>query len=103
MTVNRERKMVNKEQENADFEGYTLKQVLERVQYLIETYGEDATIDEYVYPYSDGPGYSYVWKKVPETDDQMNARIAEEERYTAQHAEYERKQYEMLKAKFGSN
>jgi uncharacterized protein with von Willebrand factor type A (vWA) domain len=46
--------------------------------------------------------YQYVFKEIPETDEQMNERIANEERWFAGDEERERREFERLQAKFGA-
>jgi uncharacterized protein with von Willebrand factor type A (vWA) domain len=99
--VDRSRKMRNTPMENAEFEGYTLQQVADRIAALIATYGPTATIEEHTYPYDDEK-YKYVFKNIPETDEQMNERIANEERWFAGDEERERREFERLQAKFGA-
>ena len=78
----------------------TLGEALEKIQGLIETYGEDAEIDTYTPAYSDGE-YLGVYIKRPETDREMARRIASEEENEAWCAKREAAEYERLKKKFG--
>jgi hypothetical protein len=99
--VNRNRMMRDTPMENADFDGYTLQQVAARIKGLIAQYGPTASIGKHTYPYDDGE-YQYVFKEIPETDEQMNERIANEERWFAGDEERERREFERLQAKFGA-
>jgi len=99
MAVNRERKMVRAEQDSIDVEG-SLKQMAERIAYLIATYGEDASIDKEFYQYDDGY-YFAVFKDVPETDEQMTKRIAQEETWEKFHQADQKAQYERLAKIYG--
>jgi hypothetical protein len=100
MAVNRNRKMINTEQVGAYFDGLSLKQVKERVDELIADFGEDASVEWHSYAYDDNR-YLYVFKEIPETDEQMAARIAKEESWDASRQEYERKEFERLKNLYG--
>ena len=99
--VNRSRKIRNTPMENADFDGHSLRQVADRIAVLIAQYGPDASIGEHSYPYDDEK-YQYVFKKIPETDEQMSERIAQEEKWFAGDEEHERREFERLQAKFGA-
>lgn len=98
MAVNRKRKIVRTEQQSINVEG-TLKQLAEHVAYLIARYGEDASVDKESYPYD---GYYFaVFKDVPETDEQMNTRIAQEEHWEKLNQIHEKAQYERLQKIYG--
>lgn len=99
--VNRNRMMRETAMENADFDGYTLQQVADRIAALIAEYGPTASIGKHTYEYDEGE-YLYVFKEIPETDEQMNERIANEERWFAGDEERERREFERLQAKFGA-
>ena len=45
MAVNRERKMINTEQESVYIDGCSLKQMAEKIAELSSAYGEDATLE----------------------------------------------------------
>lgn len=100
MAVNRNRKMLNTEQEGAYFDGLSLKQLKTRVDELIAAYGEDASVEWHTYAYDENR-YLYVFKEIPETDAQMTARIAKEEEWDVNRKEYERKEYERLQKVYG--
>ena len=68
MTVNRERKMVAREQTYVSFEYDTLETVLKQVKQLIKDYGPNAKIISRCEPYSDSDKenmYVYVDKPDP--------------------------------------
>lgn len=96
MTVNRERKMVGKEMTTLSFEYCTLGDVLKQVQGYVEAYGADAYIDRHCYAYEDRE-YDFVMMKVPETDKEMEARIAQEEKFEKECQERDKANYERLK------
>jgi hypothetical protein len=100
MAVNRERKLVSVEQDTIDIDGRTLKQMAEHVAYLIANYGEAATVSKEQYRYDDGY-YFAVLKDVPETDEQMNTRIAQEEIWEKQYQSDMKAQYERLAKIYG--
>ena len=79
--VNYERKIVAKEQTYVDFDRDTLEEVLEKVNTLITEYGKDAKIQSQRDRYSDSDRETmYIFIDEPETDKEMAARIAKEER-----------------------
>jgi hypothetical protein len=83
-----------------DFEYDTLKEVKEKIDRWIETYGEDAIFDIYEPPYDTSRYLAlFVWEY--ETDKEMEYRLKNEAERKARQDEYERKQYETLKVKFG--
>ena len=77
MAVNRERKMIRVHTgSDVDIRWSTLKDALEKIQYLISEYGEDAVIDTYQERYGDTE-YLGVYFHRAETDEEMKHRIAE--------------------------
>jgi len=72
----------------------TLGSIKKKIEGYIETYGEDATLQTY-YEYSDDPDWG-VFVKELETDPEYALRIRKKE----QQEEWERLQYQILKAKF---
>ena len=99
--VNYERKMVSKEQTSVNFEYDTLETVLAEVKRLIKDYGKDAKIQCHAAPYSDSDiEYMYVYKDEPETDAEMQARIAQEEKLEALREERDAAEFKRLQAKF---
>ena len=102
MPVNRERQRIRDYSgSRVDIKYGTLGEALEKIQGLIETYGEDAEIDTYTPRYSDSE-YLGVYVQRLETDEEMAARIANEEIWEANWAERDRQEFERLKAKFGA-
>lgn len=79
----------------------SLKDILERVKSDIKDFGEDAVVDWHSYPYDDGR-YLYIFKNIPETDEAMESRIAQEKEWEQKHQEAARKQWEALNKVFGS-
>lgn len=101
MAVNRERKMIKVYSgSNVDLKYGTLKDALKTIKSLISEYGADAEIDTHSERYDDRE-YLGVYITRPETDKEMAARIADEEKWEAVRTERERADYERLKAKFG--
>lgn len=100
MAVNPARKMVNTEQETVYVDGHSLKQVAAMISKYIETYGEDATLDYCQYQYEDGK-YLALFSQVPESDEQLAARIAQEAVWAEREAANKRATYERLKKEFG--
>lgn len=100
MAVNRERKMINTEQESVYIDGCSLKQMAEKIAELISAYGEDATVDYQSYQYEEGK-YLAVFKYVPETDAQMTSRIANEEEWDLARKDHDRREYERLQQIYG--
>jgi hypothetical protein len=98
MAINMNRKMIGSEVDTFDPE-CTLGTLLESIQYLIQQYGADASVDKTSYKY-DGGYYYAVMKQVPETDEEMEKRIAQETEWHNQREDVERKQYEAMKVKF---
>jgi hypothetical protein len=99
--ANRARMIVEVPETSVDINYGTLGNALETIQSLIEAYGSDARIDYYQAPYSESQ-YLYVYVKRQESDDEYNARIANEERWERQGEEKDRQEYERLQRKFGS-
>lgn len=99
--IDRNRKKINYHAESVDITYTNLGTALERMKYLVDTYGKDAYIDTYSEGYSETE-YLYVYANREETDDEMNKRIAQEEKWEKAREEQELKDFERLKAKFGS-
>ena len=100
MTVNRERKMVGMEMTTLSFEYCTLEDVQRQVNEMVESYGKDAYIDRHCYAYEDRE-YDFVMMKVPETDNEMAKRIAQEEKWEKDSQDRERENYERLSKIYG--
>ena len=99
--VDRSRKMVRKVVTSIDIRYDTLGDALKTIQRLIDTYGPDATIDMYSYPYEDSESL-HVFAMQPETDKEMAQRIAQEEQWAKRQEEQDLKEFERLKKKFES-
>jgi siroheme synthase (precorrin-2 oxidase/ferrochelatase) len=101
--VNRERILRSREKETVYLDSCTLGEAVEQLKKLVQTYGEKATLDSTCEQYSDSDKeYLRVFVDEPETDDEMNARIAQEERYAAMAENRDRREFERLQAKFGA-
>lgn len=94
-----EKRMLDRVKEHFDIDGDTLQKVLERVTRLITEYGPEATIDKQTYQYDDGH-YLAVFVKEPETDEELQRRVASELKYAQRASQYEAAEYLRLKAKF---
>ncbi len=101
--VNRQRKMVMKEQcYIGNFDYSDLENIQKQIGELIKQYGKDAEIRMHCEAYSDSDKeYMYLFKSVPETDEEMNNRIAKEEQAEKMVEERNRSEYERLKKIFG--
>ncbi len=100
--VNKERKIISVEKESADLDT-TLKNALERIQYLIKTYGEDAVLENTSDMYDDsGTTYLKVFAKEPETDEQMKKRIELETQYELAREKRDEAEFERLQKKYDS-
>ena len=100
--VDRTRKIVNKPVTSVDIEWSTLESAVKTLHNLVNTYGPNAKIKSYTPQYSDTE-YLYVYADEPETDSEMNLRIALEERYEREQEVRDRKEFERLAAKFGGS
>ena len=95
MIVNRDRKMTEVEYAYIDFEYNTIDEAIERMQKYREELGGDAWFSIS----SDNTCLALMIKR-PETDAEMAKRIAQEEYYTANIEDAERKEFERLTKKF---
>lgn len=81
----------------------SLKEILEITASKIEIYGEDAFVELTTEPYDDTVR-AFIFKMIPETDEEMDKRIAQELVWEKQHKERQDKldaeEYARLKAKF---
>lgn len=101
MAIDRNRKMISTEKESADLDT-SLASALNRIQYLIEKYGPDATLQNECDMYDESEYRSLrVYVKEPESDAQMKSRIIYEEKYAIACEANDRLQYERLQKKFG--
>ena len=102
MTVNRERKMVSKEQTSLSLNYSSLGSILEEIQRCIELYGKDATVFMRCEAYSNSDKeYPYVYMDVPETDAEMAKRIAQEEEWDKNREESDKANYARLQKIYG--
>ena len=102
MTVNRERKMVSKEQTSLSINYSSLGSIRNEVQRCIELYGENATVYMRGEAYSDSDKeYPYVYMDVPETDAEMAKRILQEEGWEKTRLENDKANYERLSKIYG--
>ena len=103
MAVNRNRKTRLVEVDTIDSDSIygTLGDLLALVQALVRNHGADAQVSQEERRYSDG---EYIAVKVyrDETDEEMQERIADEERWEAARQENERREYQRLREKFGN-
>ena len=100
MTVNRERKMVQARAYYLDLDYETLADARKEIDRLIAEYGETAVIKTYQESWDDTDRLG-VFVDRAETDDEMAKRIAQEERYEKDQAEWDRREFDRLKAKLG--
>ena len=103
--ANLERLMVSKMQDTLfdRWSTVTLKEVMELAASKIELYGEDATV-ELTTEEHDDTVRAYIFKMIPETDDEMEKRITDELKWEKESKDREDKkdaeEYARLKAKF---
>lgn len=100
--VDRTRKLVPRQVSSLDFGYDTLEAALATIQRAIESYGKDATIKSYQVPYDNsGKEYLGIFVMESETDEEMSARIKDEERREEWMAKREKEEFERLRKKFG--
>ena len=97
MTVNCERKMVKSEVDTLYVNYINLELLLNHVKKLIKKHGPDAHVQMMS---SDFGAYVGVTALVPETNVQMERRIAQEERAEKEQDERDQKEYERLTKKY---
>ena len=100
MAVNYERKKVKREVATLNIDYSTVGEAIRELQTVRKSYGADARIGRAHYQYEDGE-YWAITAMFDETDEEMRKRIAEEEKWEAEQAERDRRDFERLKAKFG--
>ena len=100
MAVNYERKKVRREVATLDLDYSMIDSAIEELQNIRRDYGRELRIERRSYDYSDGEYWAVMGER-DETDEEMRARIANEERWEAEQAERDRRDFERLKAKFG--
>jgi len=97
MAVNYERKMVKSEVDTLYVNYINLELLLNHVKKLIKKHGPDAHVQMMS---SDFGAYVGVTALVPETNVQMERRIAQEDRLEKEQEEQDRKEYERLTKKY---
>jgi hypothetical protein len=102
MAVNRERKMINTPVESADWTYVRLGDIQTQLTAAINRHGPNAMLDWHTLPY-DETRYLYIFADVPETDEAMATRIANEELYEERRVARDRAEFERLSKMFGNN
>ena len=97
MDVNCKRKMVKAEVDTLYVNYINLELLLNHVKKLIKKHGPDAVVTMMS---SDFGAYVGVTALVPETNVQMERRIAQEDRLEKEQEEQDRKEYERLTKKY---
>jgi len=97
MAVNCKRKMVKSEVDTLYVNYINLELLLNHVKKLIKKHGPDAVVNMMS---SDFGAYVGVVAMVPETNVQMERRIAQEERAEKEQDERDQKEYERLTKKY---
>lgn len=100
MTVNRERAKVWREVTSLDLDYDSLGDVITTLERYRAEYGDATSIQKREYDYEDGY-YWAVMQERDETDAEMLKRIAQEQKWEAEQAERDRRDYERLKVKLG--
>lgn len=95
-----ERKFVEVEVDTLDIVYLSLGEIKDVIDRLISQYGKDIKIESKTHCYSDS-SYLALIKMVPETDKEMEARIAKEKYWAEQKADRERKEFDRLKSIYG--
>lgn len=85
-----------------NLDGYTMKEAVKYLQALMAVHGEDVRISEESRQYEEGK-YLALLKSVPETDAEMEVRIAQEAEWQAKRDAHERREFERLQAKFAAS
>jgi hypothetical protein len=79
----------------------TLSELKDRAEEWARYYGEDAWLEQHQEPYSES--YSWgIFKRVPETDAEYDARIALLKQREKTQEEHDRAEFERLSKKYGS-
>ena len=100
MAVNYERKKVEREVATLNIDYSTVGEAIRELQTVRKSYGADARIERAHYQYEPGE-YWAITAMFDETDEQMHKRIAQEEKWEAEQAVRDGRDFERLKAKFG--
>lgn len=93
------RKTINKEVDELDIDGYSIKDAIEVLNGILALHGDKAYISKECRSYSD---YEYfaVLKPVPETDGEMNNRLSFEKMQKAAQEKREYEEFKRLSDKF---
>lgn len=101
--VNRERQLRAREQTTVYLDCVTLARALAEIKDLIKTYGKDAKLEYTREQYSDSDKeYLRVFVEELETDEELAARIAYEEKWAKIAEEREAAEWVRLQKKFGA-
>jgi hypothetical protein len=103
MAVNYERGRVYREVATLDLDYSSIDAAIEELQNIRRDHGAERSklrIQRQSYDYSDGEYWAVMGER-DETDKEMRKRITDEERWEAEQAERDRRDFERLKAKFG--
>lgn len=77
--------------------------IIKQLQPLIELYGENkVSCSTEVYQYSGGDTHIAIFRSREETDEEYQTRTVEEEKYSKNCEQRERKQFEELSKKYGN-
>ena len=80
----------------------TLAELKGMVEEWIAMHGEDAWLERYQEPYGDDSYYWEINKKVPETDEEYDARVNLLKRHETAKEERDRAEFERLSKKYGA-
>lgn len=94
-----ERKLIPREKETVDLDGYTIKEALERLQGFLDQYGPTARLSRELYHHSEG-AYLALFVDELETDQEYATRLAKEAWNLERLEAKERAEYLRLSAKF---
>ena len=79
----------------------TLSELKDKAEEWFHQYGSDAWLEQYQEPYSES--YSWgIFKRVPETDDEYDARVIDLDRREKTQEERDRAEFERLSKKYGA-
>lgn len=93
------RKMINREVDELDINGYSIKDAIEILNDILAVHGDKAYISKEDRPYSDSQ-YFAVFKPVPETDREMNGRLSIEKMQKEAQEKREYEDFKRLSVKF---
>ena len=79
----------------------TLSELKDKAEEWFHHYGPDAWLEQYQEPYNES--YSWgIFKRVPETDAEYDARVADLKKWEKTQEERDRTEFERLSKKYGS-